>query len=78
VLAGALAHASHVCVVDRAPAFGALGPLGQDVRALGIHATDVVCGLGGSDVTPETLRHAIEQAREHARDLGAHYLAESA
>jgi pyruvate ferredoxin oxidoreductase alpha subunit len=77
-LSTALAHASHVCVVDRAPAFGALGPLGQDVRALGIRATDVVCGLGGSDVTPETLRRAIEQAREHADDLEAVYLAESA
>jgi pyruvate/2-oxoacid:ferredoxin oxidoreductase alpha subunit len=77
-LATALAHASHVCVVDRAPAFGALGPLGQDVRSLGIRAADVVCGLGGSDVTPETLRRAIEQAREHADDLEAVYLAESA
>jgi pyruvate ferredoxin oxidoreductase alpha subunit len=77
-LAAALRHASHVCVVDRAPAFGALAPLGGDVRALGIPATDVVCGLGGTDVTPETLRRAIEQAREHSHDTEAVYLAESA
>lgn len=58
-LAAALEHVSHVCVVDRAPAFGAPGPLGEDVRALGIPAVDVVCGLGGSDVTPDTLRRAL-------------------
>lgn len=77
-LAAALEHAAHVCVVDRAPAFGAPGPLGEDVRALGIRATDAVCGLGGTDVTPETLRHAIAQAREHAHDGSALYVVESA
>jgi pyruvate/2-oxoacid:ferredoxin oxidoreductase alpha subunit len=77
-LAAALEHVSHVCVVDRAPAFGALGPLGADVRGLGIPATDVVCGLGGTEVTPDTLRRAIAQAREHVHDSEAHYLAESA
>ncbi len=77
-LAAALEHVSHVCVVDRAPAFGALGPLGADVRGLGIPATDVVCGLGGTDVTPDTLRLALAQAREHVHDEQALYLAESA
>jgi pyruvate ferredoxin oxidoreductase alpha subunit len=77
-LAGALEHVSRVCVIDRAPAFGALGPLGQDVRALGIPAADAVCGLGGTDVTPETLRLALEQARGHAHDLAAQYFVESA
>jgi len=73
-LAAALEHASHVCVVDRAPAFGALGPLGEDVRACGIPATDVVCGLGGSDVTPDTLRLALERARAESPGLEAVYL----
>jgi pyruvate/2-oxoacid:ferredoxin oxidoreductase alpha subunit len=77
-LAATLAHAAHVCVVDRAPAFGAPAPLGEDVRALGIRATDVVCGLGGTDVTPDTLRLAITQARGHAQDAEALYLVESA
>jgi pyruvate ferredoxin oxidoreductase alpha subunit len=76
-LATALAGASHVCVVDRAPAFGAPAPLGEDVRALGLRATDVVCGLGGTDVTPETLRRAIGQAREHAGEREALYFVES-
>lgn len=64
-LAGALAHAEHVSVVDRAPAFGALGPLGADVRSLGLDAevADYVCGLGGTDVTPATLRWLLEQTR---------------
>jgi pyruvate ferredoxin oxidoreductase alpha subunit len=62
-LAEALSHASHVCVVDRAPAFGAPGPLGVEVRSLGLPATNVVCGLGGSDVTTDTLRDAIAQAQ---------------
>ena len=73
-LAAALAHTSHICVVDRAPAFGAPGPLGQEVRALGFAATDVVCGLGGSDVTPDTLRSAIEQARLERQSRDAVYL----
>ena len=60
-LAAVLARASSVAVIDRAPAFGALGPLGSDVRSLGIDAVDVVCGLGGTEVTPETLRRALEQ-----------------
>jgi pyruvate ferredoxin oxidoreductase alpha subunit len=73
-LAGALERVSRVCVVDRAPAFGALGPLGADVRSSGVSATDVVCGLGGSDVTPETLRHALAQARSESAEPEAVYL----
>jgi len=65
-LAAALEHVPHVCVVDRAPAFGSVGPLGQDVRAYGIPATDVVCGLGGSDVTPDTLRRALAASGREA------------
>jgi pyruvate ferredoxin oxidoreductase alpha subunit len=76
-LATALEGVSHVCVVDRAPAFGAPGPLGEDVRALGIPATDVVCGLGGTDVTPQTLRRAVSHAQEHPGELGALYFVES-
>jgi pyruvate/2-oxoacid:ferredoxin oxidoreductase alpha subunit len=73
-LAAALKHVSHVCVVDRAPAFGAPGPLGSDVRSCGIPATDVVCGLGGSDVTPDTLRLALERAHVESPDREAVYL----
>ena len=60
-LADVLAPVAHVVVVDRAAAFGALGPLACDVRALGIDATPVVAGLGGVDVTPVTLQWALEQ-----------------
>jgi len=60
-VAAALEGADHVAVVDRAPAFGSLGPLGSDVRALGIDAATAVCGLGGTEVTPETLRRALDR-----------------
>ena len=60
-LAELLAGAERVAVIDRAPAFGAFGPLGADVRALGIDATDVICGIGGTEVTPATLRWALDQ-----------------
>jgi pyruvate ferredoxin oxidoreductase alpha subunit len=73
-LAAVLEHVSHVCVIDRAPAFGAPGPLGEDVRSCGIPATDVVCGLGGSDVTPETLRAALKRSRVESPDRAAVYL----
>jgi pyruvate/2-oxoacid:ferredoxin oxidoreductase alpha subunit len=63
-LAAAISHASQVTVVDRAAAFGSYGPLGADVRALGVPATNVVCGLGGSEVTPETLRWALDRQDE--------------
>lgn len=73
-LAAALEHVSHVCVIDRAPAFGAPGPLGEDVRSSGVPATDVVCGLGGSDVTPDTLRAALARSRVESPDRAAVYL----
>ncbi len=65
-LAALLARASHVAVVDRAAALGALGPLGADVKSLVPAATNVVCGVGGTEVTPETLRWAVERARAGA------------
>ena len=75
-LAAALAGAEHVAVVDRAPAFGALGPLGGDVAALGIAATDVVCGLGGTDVTADTLRWVVARARSGPAGREAAYVPE--
>jgi pyruvate ferredoxin oxidoreductase alpha subunit len=66
-LVSVLSHARHICVVDRAAAFGSFGPLGADVRALGLaHAdavTNVICGVGGTEVTPTTLRWSIDETR---------------
>ena len=74
-LADALAGVRNVVVFDRAAAFGSFGPLGADVRALRLpdahEVVDVVGGLGGADVTPSTLRWAIEQARSGARHAAA-------
>jgi pyruvate/2-oxoacid:ferredoxin oxidoreductase alpha subunit len=62
-----LSTISRVCVVDRASAFGSLGPLGGDVRSLGLRhvdaATNFVCGIGGTEVTPATLRWALNETR---------------
>lgn len=70
-LRATLARVSRVAVVDRAAAFGSLGPLGADVRALDLPraraVTDFTCGVGGTEVTPVTLRWAIE----HVRAAGA-------
>ena len=69
-LSAALAGTSYVSVIDRAVAFGSLGPLGADVRSLDLpHAkavTNFVCGLGGTEVTPVTLRWALEHTRSGA------------
>jgi pyruvate/2-oxoacid:ferredoxin oxidoreductase alpha subunit len=66
-LSAVLAGVSYVSVVDRAPAFGSLGPLGGEVRSLDLrHAravTGFVGGLGGTDVTPPTLRWALHETR---------------
>lgn len=71
-LAFALSGASHVCVVDRAAAFGSFGPLGGDVRALDLrHAeavTNVICGVGGTEVTPDTLRWALDETRSNGAE----------
>jgi len=78
-LSAALARARFVTVVDRAAAFGSLGPLGADVRSLDLPhvsaATDVVCGLGGADVTPATLRWALTHTRT-SRAAGPVYVPE--
>ena len=68
-LSSALGRATCIAVIDLAPAFGSFGPLGGDVRGLGLgdrNVVDVVCGLGGADVTPATLRWALARARERA------------
>jgi len=66
-LSSVLARASYVSVIDRAAAFGSLGPLGSDVRSLDLKhvkaVTNFICGLGGVDVTPATLRWALNQTR---------------
>lgn len=72
-LAAALEDTRYVAVVDRAPAFGALGPLGGDVRALELPRTRVtsfVAGLGGVDVTPDTLRWILDRARSKVAGEG--------
>jgi pyruvate ferredoxin oxidoreductase alpha subunit len=73
-LASVLSKASRVCVVDRAAAFGSFGPLGTDVRALELeHAvavTNVICGVGGTEVTPATLRWALGETRSGAPGAG--------
>ncbi len=75
-LAAALVRAEHVAVVDRASAFGSLGPLGADVRALGVDAVNVVGGLGGAEVRPDSLRWALEQARAGGSRLAPIYVPE--
>lgn len=66
-LGAALAGVAHVAVVDRAAAFGSLGPLGADVRSLDLPrarvVTDFTCGVGGTEVTPATLGWALEHVR---------------
>ncbi len=74
-LTAALAGAADVAVVDRAPAFGSFGPLGADVRSLALPraraVTNVVAGIGGAQVTPRTLRWALDRARSSdARTAG--------
>lgn len=63
-LRAVLSNASRVCVVDRASAFGSLGPLGAEVRSLGLDQADVtnfIGGIGGMEVTPATLRLALRE-----------------
>lgn len=66
-LSAALAGVSYVSVFDRAPAFGSLGPLGGDVRSLDLPhvkaVTNFIGGLGGTEVTPLTLRWALDRTR---------------
>ena len=70
-LSSLLSGVRHVCVVDRASAFGSFGPLGGDVRALDLaHAravTNFICGIGGTEVTPDTLRWALQATRTGSR-----------
>jgi pyruvate ferredoxin oxidoreductase alpha subunit len=73
-LRAALAGVSCVAVVDRAAAFGSLGPLGADVRSLDLPraraVTDFTCGVGGTEVTPTTLRWALDHVRSDRSEPG--------
>lgn len=75
-LADALAGRRYVSVVDRAAAFGSLGALGADVRSLDLGAgtttTTYVGGVGGTEVTPVTLRWALEHTRADAGRTPGH------
>jgi pyruvate/2-oxoacid:ferredoxin oxidoreductase alpha subunit len=67
-LTEALSRSSYVSIIDRAPAFGSLGPLGADVLgSVGLEhvqaARNYIGGLGGVDVTPDTLRWVLEHTR---------------
>jgi pyruvate ferredoxin oxidoreductase alpha subunit len=82
-LASVLARVSYVSVIDRAAAFGSLGPLGSDVRSLELKHVkghvNFIGGLGGADVTPGTLRWALNEARSSAAQgasLGPVYVPE--
>jgi pyruvate ferredoxin oxidoreductase alpha subunit len=74
-LAAVLSKASSVCVIDRASAFGSFGPLGNDVRALRLRdaeaVTNFICGVGGMEVTPATLRWALDQTRSRLTEQTA-------
>ncbi len=79
-LSTVLARASYVSVIDRAAAFGSLGPLGADVRSLELPnakaVTNFVCGLGGAEVTPTTLRWAIGLTRSQESSAAPVYVPE--
>ncbi len=84
-LVSVLSGVSHVSVIDRASAFGSLGPLGADVRSLGLGqaeaVTNFVCGIGGTEVTPATLRWALAETRSRGGEragLEAVYVPEGA
>lgn len=66
-LSSLVSTASYVTIIDRAAAFGSLGPLGLDVRGLDLRhvhaATNFICGVGGAEVTPATLRWALKETR---------------
>jgi len=73
-LASVLAGVSYLSVVDRAPGFGSLGPLGNDVLSLDLKrvkaAANFIGGLGGADVTPATLRWALQHTRSSTQSGG--------
>ena len=75
-LTALLAGCTHVSVIDRAAAFGSVGPLGADVRSLDRPdarvVTNFVCGVGGVEVTPVTLRWALEYTRTNAGWMPGH------
>jgi pyruvate/2-oxoacid:ferredoxin oxidoreductase alpha subunit len=79
-LSSALAKVSYVSVVDRAPAFGSLGPLGADVRSLELPgakaAVNFVGGLGGAEITPGTLRWILSRTRSQGAGARPVYVPE--
>ena len=79
-LAAVLAGVSYVSVIDRAPGFGSLGPLGADLKSLELPRAravrNFIGGLGGVDVTPATLRWALMQTRARSSNDAPVYVPE--
>jgi pyruvate ferredoxin oxidoreductase alpha subunit len=70
----ALSNAKAVGILDRSDSFGAqYGPVGLDVRAalydlpVNIPTRDYIFGLGGADVTLESIRQAYQELQQLAK-----------
>ena len=70
----ALGHVRNVVVLDRAVSLGSGGPLATEIRSAfagrrgAPHVSSVIGGLGGRDITEDTIKEALDKSRDSARE----------
>ena len=68
----ALGHVRNVVVLDRAISLGSGGPLATEIRSAfagrrgAPHVSSMIGGLGGRDITEDTIKEALDKSRDGA------------
>ena len=63
-------NASKLAIIDKNVCFGVGGALYNDIKArVGKEAYDFIAGLGGRDITRETILKVVEQTKNPVKDV---------
>ena len=66
----AVKNASKLAIIDKNVCFGVGGALFNDIKArVNKEAYDFITGLGGRDITPETILEIVEQTKNPVKDV---------
>ncbi len=65
-----VANANKIAVLDKNISFGVGGALYNDIKAkIDIEAYDFIVGLGGRDITPDSIEEIVEKTKNPVKDI---------